>query len=268
MYMYSRGTILLFSALALVLAFMFLPALKHAAVYAYEDVFLALDPSAARALHYGNRYFDAKHAKDYDLARAEHLYEKAAMLDATTPLLQHQRARIAFLKSDFYGALAWINAELETNPSPVPESYYLRGLVEGYMGDFDAAAEDYETYLRADPKNWAAINDYAWVLLKADRPLEALVAVDWGLLYWPDNPWLLNSKATALFERGELEKAHEAVAHAAQAVMHVTEEDWMRAYPGNDPLIAKEGVGAFQKAVLENMHTIALALEEGTKSVQ
>jgi tetratricopeptide (TPR) repeat protein len=161
-----------------------------------------------------------------------------------------------------------LDEEIALTETPTPSAYYVRGLIKGFAGDYEGAAADYETYLRTDPTNWAAINDYAWVLLKADRPADALVAVDWGLVYWSANPWLLNSKATAHFELGQLTLANEAAERAVIAAAAITETDWLRAYPGNDPLIAPRGVAALKTAVAENMHTISLALEKAQKDVR
>ena len=238
------------------------------ALETYEDASLAIHPSASLAYTYANRHFDASHRDEYDVKRAEALYEKANALNPQLPLLQHQRARIAFLKGDFTAALERIDDEIARDGASSPSSYYVRGLIKGYKGDFAGSASDYETYLKTDSRNWAAINDYAWVLTKENRPRDALVAADWGLMSWPDNPWLLNSKATAHFELGQLALAASAAEHAARAVAQITEKEWLIAYPGNDPLIAKDGVTAFQNAVRENMHTISLALEESKKDVR
>ena len=234
----------------------------------HEFISVNLFPSAERAYAYGVRHFDARRSRDYDIHHAEIMFKKSLRLNPQQPFAQHQLGRIEFLRGDITRALARINAEIATNPSPSPSSYYVRALIEGYMGDYEDAAKDYEVYLKTDPNNWAAINDYAWVLLKNSRALDALVALDWGLLYWPGNAWLLNSKITALFELGEMDKARETVALAGKAVMSITESDWMRAYPGNDPLIAREGVLAFQEAVRANIHTIAIARQDGSKGVR
>ncbi len=243
-----------------------IPSVRTFGMTAYEDVALMVDPSAARAYEFGNRHFDAVYPNDYDIERAATLFEKAHARDPALPLLQHQRARIAFLKGNFGEALTRINTEIAANPPP--SSYYVRGLIKGFAGDYEGAAADYETYLRTDPTNWAAINDYAWVLLKDGRPHDALVALDWGIIFWPDNPWLLNGKAIAHYEIGQLELAAEAAARAEVAVEQVTEADWLQAYPGNDPLIAREGVEALRAAVQENVHTITLAREKTSKDVR
>lgn len=236
-------------------------------VYAYEDMRYRLDPKPERAYEYGEKHFNATDPKQYDIAHAEYFFNKAAS-DQSLPYINHELARISFLKGDLDLALSRINLQISLQGTSTPNSYYIRGLIEGFRGDYVAAAKDYETYLRADPKNWAAINDYAWVLLKAERYKDALVALDWGLMYWPENPWLHNSRATALFEMGRLEEALEAAEAASRAVAAISGKDWLQAYPGNDPLIAAEGIEAFKKAVEENIHTIALALEKEGKDVR
>lgn len=239
----------------------------HYITDAYEYVRFSLDPTPERAYAYGTAHFDATDPGHYDLVRAENFFNKASV-DPSLVYVHHQLARISFLKGDFARALSQINLQISLHGSTTPNSYYVRGLIEGFMGDYEFAARDYERYIDHDPTNWAATNDLAWVLLKAERPAEALAAIDKILPLWPQNPWLLNSKATALYELGQLEEAFNAAAAAAAAVHDVTEAQWSEAYPGNDPLIAGEGLEAFKKAVEENMHTISLAREKASASVR
>src|SRR6185503_4009828 len=96
------------------------------------------------------------------------------------------------------------------------------------------------------------INDYSWVLLKADLPEAAHNALSWGLTQWPDNPWLLQNEATALYELGRFKEAAQAAAKAKVGVEKLTTEDWLIAYPGNDPAIAPQGLAQFKKATEEN----------------
>lgn len=244
------------------------PFMRAGLVAGYEQISFLIAPTAERAYTYGSKHFDASHGDQYDIDRAEYFFKKAEESDPTYPYLQHQLARIAFLRGDFVAAISHINKEIERYGDTHANSYYVRGLIKGFAGDYTGAVLDYETYLKTDPTNWAAINDYAWVLLKADRPRDALISLDWGLIYWPENAWLHNSRATALFELGRLEEAQIAGVAAMQSALRVTEEDWLQAYPGNDPLIAKTGVDAFRSAILENMHTISLALEKATFDVR
>jgi tetratricopeptide (TPR) repeat protein len=234
---------------------------SSAFVYAYEDARLVLDPSAERAHYYGIRHFDAHAASSYDVARAERMFKRALELDPSFPMVRHELARIAFLKSDFERALGLINKELDTNPDPSPSSYYVRALIKGFSKDYAGAAADYEKFFKIAPANWGAINDYAWVLMKAGLSDGALAALEWGLEEWPENPWLLNSMATALYEEGRYEEAREVASRAERAVETLTKSDWLDAYPGNDPLVADDGLQTFREAVAANKKMVETALE-------
>lgn len=216
----------------------------------------------------GTYHLDSRSARAYDIDAAEKLVRKAVLADATVKYGFFQLARIAFLRGDYGAALVYINLEIEKTGGVQANVFYIRGLIQGFAGDYDAAVDDYKTYLASDPTNWAAINDYAWVLLKADRPSDALRAIEKGLSYWPGNPWLLSNKATALYELGHVEEAYAAALLAREGVTMVDEEAWRVAYPGNDPLIAREGIAAFTNAIEENIHTIGVARENASKPMQ
>lgn len=224
----------------------------------------AANPSAQRAFEYGERHFDAQDAGEYDIARAEYFFQKAALLDPTLPYLNHELARIEFLKGNFPQALALINLQIALHGDQTPNSYYIRGLIEGYAGDYDASVRDYAHFIESDPHNWAAINDYAWVLLKANNPLQAASVTGTALNSFPHNAWLLNTNATALYEVGNLQQALVKVRAAAAESQKLGASDWLHAYPGNDPRIAASGIEAFKAATLSNMHTIELAAATST----
>lgn len=225
-----------------------------------EMVTFATFPSADNAYEYGNRHFDAREAGVYDVDRAEYFFEEALLLDPRLPYVRHQLARIAFLRGDFREALRLIDEEIAMPGGPASaSSHYIRGLILGYAGAYAESARSYERFLATHPDNWAAINDYAWVLLKDGRSREAMNATARGLSLFPDNPWLLNSNAIALHELGLDDVARMQVARAVGAAHAVSEEDWLIAYPGNDPAVAGEGIVALQEAIRRNMHTIILA---------
>ncbi|KKW25013.1 MAG: hypothetical protein UY74_C0001G0013 [Candidatus Kaiserbacteria bacterium GW2011_GWC2_52_8b] len=232
-------------------------------VGAYERAMFAVAPSAQRAASYGERHIDARQFPAlYDIDRAEYYYEELEKIDPTYPYLYHQRARIEFLRGHFIIALSYINKEIETRGADEPNTYYVRGLIEGYMGRYKQAAEDYATYLKSDPYNWAALNDYAWVLLKAGRPDKALEVISRGPAgHQIQNAWLLNSKAIALYELGRMPEALEAAKQALTMVGNVKEKNWLTAYPGNDPKIAGEGIAALKRSIETNMKAIELAIK-------
>ena len=224
----------------------------------YEDISDAVAPDAERAFLYGEKHFSSR-SEDYDVDRAERFFVSAMARDPDLPLVRHELARAYFLKGDFPKALGFINAQIALHGDEFPNTYYVRGLILGYMGNYDAAISDYRHFLRSEPRNWAAITDYAWVLLKADRPEDALRATAGGLAEFPDNPWLLNTNAIALFELGFSEAAYAQASRALLSSESITSEEWLRAYPGNDPAIAPQGIAAFKKAIGDNIHTIEVA---------
>jgi tetratricopeptide (TPR) repeat protein len=231
---------------------------EREALRIYEDVTYALRPSAERAYQYADWHFDAADASLYDLDRAEYFLRKALEEDMHTPHAWHQLARIAFLRGEFGKALNMIDKEIELAGDNVsPSSFYVQGLILGYMGEFAASAESYEKYIAADPYNWAALNDYAWVLLQNDDAQGALEATERGLSRFPNNAWLLNTNATARFELGDTTGARERVRAAARAALTLSPADWLVAYPGNDPLIAAAGLAALQDSIAANMRSLA-----------
>jgi len=226
-----------------------------------RDYMLANVLDAHDAYTKGTQYFDSANTSTYGLDRASTYFESALSKDDATPFLYHQMARVAFLRGDFETARSLIALELEMNTQPSPSSFYISALVDAYRGDYASSADFYEKYLVHDPHNWAAINDYAWVLLKAGKAREAAVLTARGLEENPSSPWLLNTAAIALYEIGSMEDARMMARLAAEASQHLEARDWTRAYPGNDPLIAAEGIDSFRSSVIHNMHMIGSAAQ-------
>ena len=225
----------------------------------YEDVALFVAPSAERAYAYGSLHFDARSPYNYDIVRARKLLHAAAQRDPRHPYVYHQLARIYFLQGNFTKARAYADAQIRYHGNESPNAYYVRGLIKGFAGDYAAAAVDFREFLAHKPESWAATNDLAWVLLKQGKSGEALEAIDRVVSLWPDNSWLLNSRAAALAELGRYAEAYAAASAAQVAAEVLSPEDWSRANPGNDPLVAEEGLRAFRAAIRENIHSIALA---------
>lgn len=231
----------------------------HTFSYLVEDASFLLDPSASRALKIGESHLDAKDPRDYDFARAEHFLRIAYSMDHELPLVNLDMARVAFLKGDFVDAMRSINAQILLTGDEQPNAYYIRGLIEGYMGNYDGSIRDYSHYVSLDPHNWAAVNDLAWALLKAGRSIEAASITGRALNEAPDNPWLLNTNAIALYEMGDTRQAAAKSLAAIKAAEKLSVHEWLVAYPGNDPRIAAQGILSLQRSALENMHMIGEA---------
>lgn len=228
--------------------------------HVHEVTSYRIHPTAEKALALGEKHFSSRNSSLYDIRKAAAYFREAYTLDPDYEYLNHELSRVAFLQGNFYTAMYFINREIELRGETSPNSFYVRGLIKGYMGDYVSSAKDYERYLESNPNNWAALNDYAWVLLKARRFADAATATQKGLEFFPENPWLLNSSATALYELGQYEEALNQVTKAQAAVSKLSETQWLTAYPGNDPKIAAEGISAFKKAVEDNIHTITMKL--------
>lgn len=160
--------------------------------------------------------------------------------------------------------MAQINLQISLHGTSTPNSYYVRGLIEGYAGDYDAAVRDYGYFLSVDPNNWATANDYAWVLLKADKSKEATKVTGDALKIHPDNAWLLATRAIALYEIGDLMGALSTAQRAKVEAAKITEAQWLIAYPGNDPRVAREGIATHQKSIDDNIHKIEAAIASST----
>lgn len=238
--------------------------LQRPASNLYEDVSYALHPSAPRAFEIGERHFNGQDPSAYNVVRAATYFKKAVALDSHLLYVHHELARIYFLRGDFGNAMTQIDVQIAEHGDATPNSYYVRGLIEGYMGAYADAAKDYEQFLRSDPHNWAGINDYAWVLLKDGRAKDAARVTEAGLKDFPNNPWLLNSNSIALFELGRLKEANAQAKKAWGALQGVSEKEWLHSYPGNDPKVAQQGIETFRTSVQENMHRIERALASST----
>src|SRR5262245_5031019 len=75
--------------------------LYYFAVYAYEQVSFAYAPSAEKALEFGERHFSAGKKALYDIDRADFFFKKAAAINPSLSYLNHEQARISFLKGNF-----------------------------------------------------------------------------------------------------------------------------------------------------------------------
>lgn len=222
----------------------------------HENVIFSLDPSPERAYAYGRKHFDEADASSYDLDRAGRFFSLAAQKDPSLPYVYHELARLAFLRGDFNQALALIDIQIVNQGDTTPNSYYVRGLIEGYMGRYDDSINDYKHFLRFDPNDWAGINDCAWVLLKANRYQEAADMTTKALQLFPNNPWLLSTNATARYRLGDVVGAKDSIAKASIAAADLTSGQWSHAYPGNDPAIASDGVAALRSAIAANLALI------------
>mgnify|MGYP001580654449 CR=1 FL=1 len=209
--------------------------------------------NAGLELELGNYYFNVSGLGAYDLKKAERHFNRALDIDPDIPDAWHQLARIDFLRGHFAEALVKINKQISIHGDSFTASYYMRGRVSGYAGDFKQAEADFKKFLVWDKTNWAAHNDLAWVYFKQGdyKKVEAIARE--GLAYNKNNPWLLTSLGASLLNQGKRSEAKKIFENAQTAASALTEKDWNKAYPGNDPRIASKGLETMKKTIEYNL---------------
>lgn len=251
---------IIFAAVVIAGAATFLVILNHSTIgnflwnrfhFARAAVFFRRD--AGLVLEMGNYYFNVGGRGEYDLKKADEYFTLAIVIDPMVRDAWHQRARIAFLKGDFKDALEKINTQIALHGDELMASYYIRGLIYGYDGQFDNAILDFKKFLSWDKNNWAAHNDLAWIYFQKGDYRKTGEVAERGLAMFPQNPWLLTMKGVALLNEGKRPDARKVLEQALAQAKALTPEDWQRAYPGNDPTVAHEGLSEMIKAIEFNV---------------
>lgn len=192
----------------------------------------------------------------YRPTEAEYFFIKS-IESADKPLMwtNYQLSRLSFIRGDLSRAILYANKELELYPDNC-RTYYIRGLVYGYQEKLDQAIRDFEMFNSSCVMDsWAGHNDLAWFyfrkgdLLKALSTVESVIYKDTNSL----NPWLQNTYGTILLNLGRETEAKDALRKALYFTENMTEEDWGRSYPGNDPRIYKEGLDSMRAIIKKNL---------------
>ena len=253
----------------------FAPLSTAAARYAWNayragPVALALDRSDANLAYViGTYYFGNQGmpgaAHPYELALAERALKKEISIAPSLPLAHYTLARIEFVNGDFDPALRNLDAELALYPGN-KRPLYIRGLVYAYRGadgDLARSEGDFRAFVAWAPLEWAGYNDLAYVLAKEKKYADAASVLADGIKNADGgdaNPWLWNSLGVAQLNLGKPQAALASFKKAQASAALLTDADWQRAYPGNDPASAAGGFDAFKSGILENLATAYQAL--------
>lgn len=215
--------------------------------------------NADLAMLLGNYYFGETLGKsEYDLEKAKRAFVKAVAASPGILWGHYQIARIHFVRREFMEALREINEELKANPENL-RSLYVRGLIYGYRkysGDLLRAEDDFRRFTEWAPTEWAGHNDLIWVLLKQQKYQEALEASRIAFIRArgaETNPWLWSGKGLALLNLEMKKESVRSFEKALETSETLSESDWVKAYPGNNPASAPEGLGSFKKALRDNL---------------
>jgi tetratricopeptide (TPR) repeat protein len=197
----------------------------------------------------GELYFSHDH---YDIALAKRFYERSVSINPTKLHNHYQLGRIYFLEGNFPRALSEIEAEQQLNPS-FGKTHYMKGLILGYMGNYESSAAAFGKFIESDPINWAGYNDLSWVYFSSGDFASAKLTAEIGLGYAARNPWLLNSLGVAELGLEDKTRARAAFSQALESLAALGPSDWGRAYPGNDPRIYDEGFDSMKESIVTNL---------------
>ena len=218
-----------------------------------------LDPTAERARTIGDYYFNWSGEGAYDLEKAKFYYNEALLLDSNTNGPWYQLARIDFLEGNFHSAIYKFNKQIrlhsDTQDPFYDRAHYVRGLTYGYMKLFDRAETDFLGLIErnGESSHWAYYVDLGWFYFSQGKFEELRQISEQGVQYYPDNPWILSNLGLALLNLGEPEKAVPSLEKALEEAEKLTIDDWERAYPGNDPRLAEQGLNEMIKALNDNL---------------
>lgn len=197
----------------------------------------------------GNYYFKGN---GYDVDKAQMYFLKALEAEPVEYGLHYQLGRTYFIQGKFIEAITEIDKEIELFPEN-KKSYYIRGLIYGYMNNLDMAASDFREYLNANPDNWAGWNDLSWIYFRMGEYEMAADAARNGLTNAPGSAWLHNSLGVALLNLGDREGARISLEQALLFANRMTADDWGVAYPGNNPDIYEEGLWRMKESIEKNL---------------
>lgn len=214
------------------------------------------------ALHIGDSYFIDAVAGEYDLERAQEYYMRALQINPSSTHPWMRLGRIDFLNGYFYSAVAKYNKVVEgeenINVKDHTGFYYWRGLANGYLRKFEDAENDFLQVLKGHTESgnigaWAAYVDLAWIYFQEGKfeEIKTLLEEE-ALLHYPQNPWVLSMYGVALYNLDDTAGARKYLESALFEAEKFTPLDWEKAYPGNNPLDAEQGLANLLEAIRSN----------------
>lgn len=217
---------------------------------AFVASYLFLSPSLHQAA--GNLFF-GKVTPLYNVTLAKFFFERSAypFLGNPEPSAHYQLSRTYFIQGYLIDAALEAEKQLEFYPNHI-RTYYVLGLIYGYLNDEERAINMFSRYIENDTTSWAARNDKAWLQFRIgdiDGALETIEPVAHDI----KNPWVQNTYGALLMNKKRYKEAERAFLYAKNAANAMTEKDWGVAYPGNDPRVYGTGLSAMRTSIEDNL---------------
>ena len=191
----------------------------------------------------------------YDLDMSEYFFKKLLKEDPVPMFTNYQLSRINFIRGDQQAAIIYANKELTLYPENC-RTKYIRGLAYGYSENLKGAIKDFEAFNLCYPGVWAGANDLAWLYFRNGQVQDALKLLEESAKLNPENPWIQNGYGVMLLNVKRYAEAKEALTLAKIASGKMTEENWGKNYPGNDPAVYNQGLSAMKKTIQENIELV------------
>lgn len=229
-----------------------------------RDVALAMNPDDAwLRVNIGEYYFNLHDEGAYDLERAEAFMIAALQIDPDINWAWYHLGHISFIKGDFASAIYRLNKQLEIHgPNAAAGTYYLRALTYAFDGQYEKAAEDFTYYLEEVRRDTWGLNDLAWVYTMMGDYEAAYTYAEEGLAIDPEHTWLLTTAGVALINLERYDEAVVLLEKAYARSLELTETDWGKAYPNNDPAIRPESLSFMRETIKKNLD-LAIASSSG-----
>jgi len=234
--------------------------MQNITILAVTVIFVSILLSPHTHMRLGNIFF-GEVPRLYNVNYAHLFFSYAAYAPlATAPEFAHyQLSRTLFIRGQLERALFEAHEELRLYPQNA-RTYYILGLTYGYLNQEREAIQAFASFLDVYPNSWAARNDMAWLQFRIGDIEGAYFTIE--PVAWIENPWIQNTYGTIMMNRGEYAIAEIAFLKAQQLATQMTQEEWGRAYPGNDPRIYGIGIKATLLSISTNLKIIANKQED------
>lgn len=227
-------------------------------LYFFLILFSILILLTSQSLHFkiGDIFFGGV-PKLYNINLAQYFFYKAShpLIGKAAPYSNHQLSRTYFIKGKLEDSLITARKELELYPKHT-ETYYIIGLTLGYLNREEEAILAFSKYIEHHPNTWAARNDKAWLQFRIgdiDGALETIEPVAKSYRY---TPWIQNTYCALLIAKKRYQEALSPCTNAMLVTEKMDENDWGRAYPGNDPRVYATGLTAMKTSIRQNLELI------------